>query len=66
MVWSTVSLLTIVYSCHLGGLFVDLGVLSLRDDLDLGPFLTKGSQLPRFPPSHPAIIEWRALTVILL
>jgi len=49
-----------------GGLFVDLGVLSLREDLELGPFLPKGSQIPRFSPSHPAIIEWRALTVILL
>lgn len=37
-----------------GGLFIDLGVLTLRHSL------------PRIPPSHPAIVEWRALTVVLL
>lgn len=40
-----------------GGLFLDLGVLRLRD---LGLAETK------LPPGHPAVVEWRALTVALL
>ena len=50
-----------------GGLLVDLGVLSLRTatiDASLYPDPTNG--IPKLPPSHPAIIEWRAMTIIEL
>jgi hypothetical protein len=40
-----------------GGLFIDLGVLTLRD-----PALAKTP----LPVDHPAVVEWRALTVALL
>ncbi len=40
-----------------GGLFLDLGVLRLRDP---------GLADKPFPPGHPAVVEWRALTVALL
>jgi hypothetical protein len=40
-----------------GGLFIDLGVLSLRDP-SLAP--------TPLPMDHPAVVEWRALTVALL
>jgi hypothetical protein len=40
-----------------GGLFLDLGVLRLRD-----PGLAEA----KLPPEHPAVVEWRALTVALL
>lgn len=40
-----------------GGLFLDLGVLRLRD-----PGLAEA----KLPPGHPAVVEWRALTVALL
>ncbi len=40
-----------------GGLFIDLGVLRLRD-----PSVVSSP----FPVAHPAIVEWRALTVALL
>ena len=40
-----------------GGLFLDLGLLGLRD-----PGLSRQS----LPVDHPAIVEWRALTVALL
>jgi hypothetical protein len=40
-----------------GGLFLDMGVLNLKD-----PGLAK----ELLKPSHPAIVEWRALTVVLL
>jgi len=46
-----------------GGLLVDLGVLTLKPSLL--PLDAK-SGLPRVPPSHPAIVEWRAVTVIQL
>jgi hypothetical protein len=40
-----------------GGLFIDLGVLTLRD-----PPLARAP----LPVDHPAVVEWRALTVALL
>jgi hypothetical protein len=46
-----------------GGLLVDLGVLTLKPDLLP---VDKASGLPSVPPSHPAIVEWRAMTVIEL
>ena len=50
-----------------GGLLVDLGVLSLKEDViprELYP--DPSSRIPWLAPSHPAIIEWRAMTVIEL
>jgi hypothetical protein len=46
-----------------GGLLVDFGVLTLKKD-KIGTVSESG--IPRIPPSHPAIIEWRAMTVIEL
>ncbi|KAG6908038.1 hypothetical protein DXG01_006400 [Tephrocybe rancida] len=46
-----------------GGLLVDLGVLTLKPGLL--PIDPK-SGLPKVAPSHPAIVEWRAMTVIEL
>lgn len=46
-----------------GGLLVDFGVLSLKP----GVLPTDAkSGLPRAMPSHPAIVEWCAMTVIEL
>jgi Protein of unknown function (DUF1688) len=50
-----------------GGLLVDLGVLSLKPlAIPAAYFPTASSPIPRLPPSHPAIVEWRAMTVIEL
>ncbi|KAJ7120249.1 hypothetical protein C8R44DRAFT_831831 [Mycena epipterygia] len=49
-----------------GGLFMDLGVLSLKPNPPVALLTEAASGVPRVHPSHPAIIEWRALTVILL
>ncbi|KAI8619298.1 hypothetical protein BC830DRAFT_1104865 [Chytriomyces sp. MP71] len=51
-----------------GGLFVDMGVLSLKPDtlvrgLAAAP---SGSNIPRFEVFDDAVVEWRALTVALL
>ncbi|KAJ7594112.1 hypothetical protein C8J56DRAFT_1002096 [Mycena floridula] len=45
-----------------GGLLMDLGVLTLKPGL----LPLSASGLPRIPATHPAIIEWRAMTVISL
>jgi len=37
----------------------DFGVLQLRN-------LPEDGSIPQFEPSHPAIVEWRAMTVVLL
>jgi hypothetical protein len=47
-----------------GGLFVDLGVLVPKQTL-LDASLDKG-EVPAIPAEHPAVVEWRALTVVLL
>ena len=50
-----------------GGLLFDLGVLSLKPGA-LAPsfYPDPTSGIPRLLPSHPAMIEWRAMTVIEL
>ncbi|THU98479.1 DUF1688-domain-containing protein [Dendrothele bispora CBS 962.96] len=46
-----------------GGLLLDIGVLTLKPDvLPIDPI----SGLPKAASDHPAIVEWRALTVIML
>ncbi|KAJ2003939.1 hypothetical protein GGI04_002785 [Coemansia thaxteri] len=49
-----------------GGLFVDMGVLTLKEaDLQRG-MLQGAGNVPRFDGFDPVIVEWRAMTVILL
>ncbi|KAG8986259.1 hypothetical protein FRB94_004473 [Tulasnella sp. JGI-2019a] len=48
-----------------GGLLVDLGVLTLRHSA-VSSYFAAGAATPKLPPSHSAIIEWRAMTVIEL
>ena len=52
--------------CLVGGLLVDTGVLSLRPGALDASVYDSATGLPKLPPSHPAIIEWRAMTVIEL
>ncbi|KDN46485.1 DUF1688-domain-containing protein [Tilletiaria anomala UBC 951] len=50
-----------------GGLLVDLGVLKPKAALyKASEPPTEAPGIPRLLPSHPAVVEWRALTVILL
>jgi len=50
-----------------GGLLVDLEVLSIKpSSIPMSHHPNKGSAIPKLPPSHPAIVEWRAMTVIEL
>ncbi|KAG9082062.1 hypothetical protein FRC06_005261, partial [Ceratobasidium sp. 370] len=49
-----------------GGLLVDLGVLALRKEAVASFYPDPTVDIARLAPSHPAIIEWRAMTVIEL
>ncbi|KAH8668829.1 hypothetical protein BX600DRAFT_460779 [Xylariales sp. PMI_506] len=48
-----------------GGLFVDLGVLSLKPEV-AARHTAAGQELPTIAPTDDAIVEWRAMTVALL
>jgi len=50
-----------------GGLLLDLGVISLKPQaIPATYYPSASSPIPRLPASHPAIVEWRAMTVIEL
>ncbi|KAJ5902049.1 hypothetical protein N7495_002577 [Penicillium taxi] len=49
-----------------GGLFVDLGVLTLKDDALKQGLETSKNDLPCFGATSDVIVEWRAMTVALL
>ncbi|KAI5244673.1 DUF1688-domain-containing protein [Aureobasidium subglaciale] len=49
-----------------GGLFIDLGVLTLKPSALARGLSTSGQKLPMFKDSGDEIVEWRALTVALL
>lgn len=51
------SMLTGLPEYRNGGMFVDLGILELRDH---------ANSESSYSPKHPTIIEWRALTIVLL
>ena len=55
--------LSVMLTAGPGGLLIDHGVLTLKPN---SLPLDSKSGLPRVPPSHPAIVEWRAMTVIEL
>jgi hypothetical protein len=66
MQWSNADSLTALPEYRNGGLFVDLGVLSLKKET-LGRGLeASGGDLPLFDPSDDAIVEWRAMTLVLI
>jgi hypothetical protein len=48
-----------------GGLLIDTGVLVPKPSL-LAASKGSSSELPLLEPSHPAVVEWRAMTVIIL
>lgn len=69
--WTNSHLLTGLPEYRNGGIFVDLGVLSLRPEalsrgLAYSRSVNPSSDLPMFDPADDVIVEWRALTVALL
>lgn len=49
-----------------GGLYVDMGVLTLKPEVLKRGLATSGSSLPMFDATGDVIVEWRAMTVSLL
>ncbi|KAM6538792.1 hypothetical protein FALCPG4_000651 [Fusarium falciforme] len=64
--WINADSLTALPEYRNGGLFVDLGVLSLKKEtLDRG-LQASGGELPLFEAGDDTIVEWRALTLVLI
>lgn len=64
--WINADSLTALPEYRNGGLFVDLGVLSLnKKALDRG-LKASGGELPLFEAGDDVIVEWRALTLVLI
>lgn len=64
--WINAGSLTALPEYRNGGLFVDLGVLSLKQKtLDRG-LEASGGDLPLFEAGDDAIVEWRVMTLVLI
>lgn len=57
------SMLTGLPEYRNGGMLVDLGILKLKDSVDAEE---EDEEQALYSPKHPTIIEWRALTIVLL
>jgi Protein of unknown function (DUF1688) len=64
--WVNAESLTALAEYHNGGLFVDLGALSLKKEALERGLKASGQQLPLFDAGDDVIVEWRAMTVVLL
>jgi hypothetical protein len=64
--WANMNLGTGLPEYRNGGLFVDLGVLTLKPDAEERGLQNSGSRLPAFEATADEIVEWRAMTVALL
>ena len=64
--WKNSELLTGLPEYRNGGLFVDMGVLTLKPEILARGLKKSGGELPEFEPSEDVIVEWRSLTVALL
>ncbi|KAF4220097.1 hypothetical protein CNMCM6805_000860 [Aspergillus fumigatiaffinis] len=64
--WANMDLGTGLPEYRNGGLFVDLGVLTLKPDAEERGRQNSGSGLPAFEATSDEIVEWRAMTVALL
>lgn len=64
--WTNADSLTALPEYRNGGLFVDLGVLSLKEDTLKRGLEASGSSLPLFNAGDDVIVEWRAMTLVLI
>jgi hypothetical protein len=64
--WTGTDSLTALPEYRNGGLFVDMGVLSLKQEsLDKG-LKASGRDLPMFKAGDDVVVEWRAMTLVLV
>jgi Protein of unknown function (DUF1688) len=66
MQWVNAESLTALAEYRNGGLFVDLGALSLKEEALNRGLKASGQQLPLFSAGDDVIVEWRAMTIVLL
>lgn len=64
--WVNADSLTALPEYRNGGLFVDLGVLSLKEDALKRGQEASGGALPLFDAGDDVIVEWRAMTLVLI
>lgn len=64
--WKNAEHLTALAEYRNGGLFVDLGVLTLKKEAYERGIQASGQDLPLFDATDDVIVEWRALTLSLL
>ncbi|OJJ52769.1 hypothetical protein ASPSYDRAFT_73350 [Aspergillus sydowii CBS 593.65] len=64
--WKNVERATGLPEYRNGGLFIDLGVLELRDQTLKQGLASSNQDIPSFAASSDVIVEWRAMTVALL
>lgn len=63
--WDNIALGTGLPEYRNGGLFVDLGVLTLKEQ-ETKDSANHPGQLPEFDAASDTVVEWRAMTVVLL
>lgn len=64
--WLNAGALTALPEYRNGGLFVDMGVLSLKPDTLAAGLKASGESLPSFAAGDDVIVEWRAMTLVLI
>ncbi|KAJ4375254.1 hypothetical protein N0V83_002340 [Neocucurbitaria cava] len=64
--WTGTDSLTALPEYRNGGLFVDMGVLSLKKDTLEAGLQASGGDLPMFKAGDDVIVEWRAMTLVLV
>ncbi|KAK3182619.1 hypothetical protein K4F52_006069 [Lecanicillium sp. MT-2017a] len=64
--WKNTESLTALAEYRNGGLFVDLGIITLKKEAYDRGIKASGQELPQFGAGDDVIVEWRALTLNLL
>ncbi|KAI1631031.1 DUF1688 domain-containing protein [Biscogniauxia mediterranea] len=66
MEWINAESLTALAEYRNGGLFVDYGVLSLKGEALNRGLKASGGELPLFDAGDDVVVEWRAMTLVLI
>lgn len=64
--WLNADSLTALPEYRNGGLFIDMGVLSLKKETLAAGLKASGQALPQFAAADDVIVEWRAMTLVLI
>ncbi|RBQ89894.1 hypothetical protein VDGD_20538 [Verticillium dahliae] len=64
--WTNADCLTALPEYRNGGLFVDMGVLVLKKETLERGLAASGEELPLFEAGDDVIVEWRAMTLVLI